>query len=122
MEFFRTRRDLPIYPWHEGQIRIGADDTEVWEIPDPEGHWQHLLRLCDGTRSDAAIIAAMGAEGVTTEEARGVLTQLLEAGIVVALDAPYTESADDERGRRLTRRRAGTPGRLGGDTARHPHG
>ncbi|MDA8205701.1 MAG: ThiF family adenylyltransferase [Thermaerobacter sp.] len=97
MEFLRTRRDLPIYPWCEGLIRIGADDTEVWEIPDPEGHWQHLLGLCDGTRADSAIIAAMAAMGVTTEEAQGALTQLREAGIVVALNAPYTESADDER-------------------------
>lgn len=97
MEFLRPWRDLPIYPWRDGHVRIGADDNEVWELSDPEGHWQYLLGLCDGTRSDSAIIAAMGVVGVTTEKARGALIQLREAGIVVALEAPYTESADDER-------------------------
>ena len=34
---------------------------------------------------------------VRAEEARSALAQLREAGIVVALDSPYTESATDER-------------------------
>ncbi len=99
MEFLRTRRDLPIYPWRNNQIRIAADDNEVWEIPDPDGHWQRLLQLCDGIQSDVAIVQTMVAAGVSTEDAEGALTQLREAGPVVAFKSPYVESADDERAR-----------------------
>lgn len=86
--FLRMRRDLPVYAWHSGQIRIGADDQEVWEIPDPDGHWHYLIQLCDGICSDTEIVKAMGEIGVSSEEVRAALPQLRESGIVYTFAGP----------------------------------
>ncbi len=96
-QFLRMRQDLPVYPWRGESIRIGADDQEVWEIPDPQGHWQRLLQLCDGMHSSTDIIKTMIAAGVNFDEVCTAINHLREANIIIVFNKPYTESSHDER-------------------------
>ncbi|EJY56111.1 UBA/THIF-type NAD/FAD binding protein [Alicyclobacillus hesperidum URH17-3-68] len=90
--------DWPVYRWNSEAIRIGADDTQVWQIQDREGKWEALLNLCTGTLSlDEIEIEICKHFSVNRKELLDAIEQLVNANVITMRSTPFINDSWHKR-------------------------
>lgn len=86
------------YRWDDDKLRIGTDDSNTWEIDDPAGIWESLIKHCDGKSSVFKICQEMKSENnLPTDSTIDAIQQFINSLSVTMLSEALIDSNWKER-------------------------